>query len=217
MREVTWPAGLVPRVVDVALAHQTRSLTTSISGYTQATESHTQRWVVSLDFNNLKQGLLPLYRAMIAELRGRANFVKVPIFNRRLQTYIGDVYAQTGVPHSDDTLFSDLAGYDSTFSGQITGTMTGNAQERFVTVTGDASQQINIGTYFNLSDDLYMCTKKIHGMLYVEPSLRRDVAGVTPTLDPFVVARLSDDQSGGHPTERGVISAPSVQFAEVFR
>ncbi len=216
MREIDWPDNLYPRVVDLSLRHQTRSLNTSISGFTQATVSSTQRWVISLDFNNLKRSLINPYRSMIAQLRGQANKIRVPVFNHRLQVYSTRAFSQNNIPHSDGALFSDGSGYSCDFDGDLDGTASGTKGDRDVTIIGSVIDHIDVGTYFNLGDHLYMCTTKSGSVVEIEPSLRETVTAVEPTLDPFFIGRLADDQSGTHPTDLGIVTTPSVAFEEII-
>ena len=107
---IEWPTGLSPRIINLRPINKTRSAGESLTGFEQVAGSLATRWAFSLEFNNLKRHLIPAYRAMVASLEGRANALRVPVFDP--QFWPSDaVIGIASVPHSDGTPLSDGSEY----------------------------------------------------------------------------------------------------------
>lgn len=216
---VEWPhPGLAPRVIDLDIDPQTRSAGASVTGFEQVEEGVNARWRGKLEFNNLKAGMVPAYRAMRAKLRGRANVLRVPLFDAHY--WPSDVsLGIEGAPHSDGTPFSDLALY---VTDDATGlTVTGLRGAKEITLDfGDYGAIFEAGLYFGVDEELYMATSvEFTGTVATigfEPGLRQDHTDGIFRLRPRLLMRLMTDQSGRLALEYGLTGTPTLELEEVL-
>ena len=136
MAIISWPAGLAPRRVDLRPINQTRSANKSISGFTQVADSITGRWGYTLEFNTLKRLQVLPYRALLAQLEGRGNVVRVPVFDRQLFPTDAEIAATISGTKGDATANVNLA------------------------VLPGASGKLFAGHYFGAGEDLHIIDRK---------------------------------------------------------
>lgn len=215
---IEWPTGLSPRIINLRLINKTRSAGESLTGFEQVAGSLATRWAFSLEFNNLKRHLIPAFRAMVASLEGRANALRVPVFDP--QFWPQDVLlGLISVGHSDGTDFSDGAEYVTTDVGGIT--VTGLKGTKVLTVDfGDYGQIFDGGLYFGVEDETYLATAVSWSgsvaTIKFQPALRQDHTAAQFRIRPRLLMRLADDQGGELALERGIIGAPSLELVEIL-
>jgi len=176
------------------------------------------RWAFSLEFNNLKRHLIPAYRAMVAELEGRTNALRVPVFDPQFWPSDAEI-GIASVPHSDGTPLSDGAEYLTTDVEGITA--TGLKGSKVLVVDFGAYGPIfSGGLYFGVEDETYLATSVLWAgsvaTIRFQPGLRQDHTDARVRLRPRLIMRLVDDQGGELPLERGIIGAPSLEMVEVL-
>lgn len=216
---VEWPhPKLSPRLINLRIVEQTRSSGESITGFEQVAEGITQRWAFTLEFNNLKREVIPSYRAMLARLRGRANVLRVPVFDRHF--WPADALLGLGrVPHSDGTPFSDDAEYLTTDVEGLTVTATKGSKSITVDFEG-YGQAFDGGLYFGVEDETYIATSVLWSgsvaTIEFEPALRQDHTAARFRLRPRLIMRKKADAGGELALERGIIGAPSLELEEIL-
>lgn len=215
---IEWPKGLSPRIINLRLINKTRSAGESLTGFEQVGTSLSTRWAFSLEFNNLKRHLIPSYRAMIASLEGRANALRVPVFDPQFWPSDAEI-GIASVPHSDGTPFSDAAEYLTTDVSGITATGLKGVKEISVDF-GIYGPIFDGGLYFGLEDETYLATSVVWAgnvaTIKFQPGLRQDHTAATFRLRPRLLMRLADDQGGELPLERGIIGSPSLEMQEIL-
>ncbi len=215
---IEWPTGLSPRIINLRLINKTRSAGESLTGFEQVAGSLATRWGFSLEFNNLKRHLIPAYRAMVASLEGRANALRVPVFDPQFWPTDAEI-GIASVPHSDGTPFSDDAEYLTTDVSGITATGLKGAKELTVDF-GDYGPIFDGGLYFGVEEETYLATSVQWAgnvaTIKFQPGLRQDHTAATFRLRPRLLMRLADDQGGELALERGIIGAPSLELVEIL-
>lgn len=215
---IEWPTGLSPRIINLRLINKTRSAGESITGFEQVAGSLATRWAFSLEFNNLKRHLIPAYRAMVAGLEGRANALRVPVFDP--QFWPSDAVIGIGsVPHSDGTPFSDDAEYLTSDVAGITATGLKGVKELTVDF-GSYGPIFDGGLYFGVEEETYLATSVAWAgnvaTIKFQPALRQDHTAAQFRLRPRLLMRLADDEQGSLSLERGIIGAPSLELIEIL-
>lgn len=213
-----WPATLTPQKVDVRPPRETVG-NKSLSGVSQVVPSIRPPFGLALEFGNLFDSEVLAYRALLASLEGRANTVRVPLFD--LWYRASDVEIGAGaVTHSDGTAFSDGALY---LTDDLSGVLvTGSQGQRNITVDfGDYGQVLQGGLYFGLGDRPYIAQavwwEGSLATIRCSPTLRRTYTDEPLKLRPTMLAQLVDDNAGNHPLQRGRWTAPALEFVEDFR
>lgn len=209
---------LAPRIIDLRLINKTRSAGESITGFEQVLYGVTQRWAFSLEFNYLKLSMVPAYRAMIASLEGRANALRVPVFDR--QFWPSDaVLGIASATHSDGSAFSDETEY---LTSDIEGiTVSGGIGAKEITVDfGSYGEVFEAGLYFGIEDETYLATSVVwdgsEATINFQPGLRQTHVGSTFRLRPRLIMRLANDESGAHPLELGRATRPTLELVEIL-
>jgi len=215
---IEWPNGLSPRLINLRLINRTRSSGESLTGFEQVAGSLSTRWAFSLEFNNLKRHLIPSFRAMVAALEGRANALRVPVFDP--QFWPSDALIGLGsVPHSDGTPFSDGSEYLTTDLEGVTA--SGLKGQKLISVDfGSYGQIFDGGLYFGIGDETYLATSVTWAAnvasIKFQPALRQDHESGVFRLRPRLLMRLALDEGGELALERGIIGAPSLELVEIL-
>lgn len=215
---IEWPGGLSPRIINLRLINKTRSAGESLTGFEQVASSLATRWAFALEFNNLKRHLIPSYRAMVASLEGRANVLRVPVFDPQFWPTDAEI-GIASVPHSDGTTLSDGVEYLTTDVEGITA--TGLQGSKVLEVDFGAYGPIfSGGLYFGVEDEAYLATSVTWAgsvaTIRFQPGLRQDHTDARVRLRPRLIMRLVDDQGGELALERGIIGAPALELVEVL-
>lgn len=214
---IEWPTGLSPLIINLRLINKTRSAGESITGFEQVASSLATRWAFSLEFNNLKRHLIPSYRAMVASLEGRANVLRVPVFDPQFWPSDAEI-GIASVPHSDGTPLSDGAEY---LTNDVEGiTATGLQGSKVLEVDfGEYGPIFSGGLYFGVEDETYLATSVLWvgsvATIRFQPGLRKDHTDGRFRLRPRLTMRLMDDEGGELALERGIKGAPSLELVEI--
>lgn len=209
---------LAPRIINLRLINKTRSAGESLTGFEQVAGSLATRWAFSLEFNNLKRHLIPGYRAMIASLEGRANALRVPVFDQQFWPSDAEI-GIASAPHSDGSTLSDGTEY---LTSDVSGiTVTAAKDVKAITVDfGGYGQIFDGGLYFGVEDETYLATSVTWegsvATIKFQPGLRQAHTAGTFRLRPRLIMRLADDEQGELPLERGIIGAPSLEMVEIL-
>lgn len=211
MTTFTWPASLVPINVVVRPPRKTVGLSTSISQFTQAVPAIRPPFGLTLEFDTLVGPDVLTWRAIIASLEGRANTVRIPLFDLwyRAKAIGGDPedYFADGVDYSTD----DLVGV--TVSGV-------QGQRNIVVDFGAYGEAIKPGLYFGVGDHPYIATAVSWAgtvaTIRCAPTLRDDYDDLPLRLKPDMVCRLTSDDGGELPLRKLRFGAPALDLEEAF-
>lgn len=213
-----WPMSLVPLNISIRPPRKTVGLTTSLTQFTQASPAIRAPFGMTLEFDELIGSDVLAYRALLAMLEGRANAVRVPLFDMWLAASDAQISAGL-VPHSDGTAFADSALYAT---NDIQGVLvTGVQGARYITADfGSYGEILEGGQYFGLGDQPYVCaTVTWEGSvakIRCSPTLRQDYTAQPLRLRPVMVGRLTGDDVGEHNLKQISHTAPTLDFEETF-
>jgi hypothetical protein len=218
MATFDWPATLVPRNMQIQPPRRTQSMTTSLTDFTQAVPVIRPPFTVTLEFDQLEGGEVLAWRAMEALLEGRANTVRLPLFDlwyRARQAQIGAGV----VPHSDGTYFSDETGYStSDLSGVL---VTGVQGQRNITADfGGYGELLQAGLYFGLGEHPYIASGVTWdgdvATIRCSPTLRKSYTDEPLKLKPTMIGQLTSDDGMALKLQNLRHGAPTVTFQEAF-
>ena len=218
MRIFDWPGNLVPSNVMVRPPRKTVG-NKSLSEFMQVAPAIRPPFGLTLEFDGLFGDEVLAYRALLASLEGRANAVRVPLFD--LWFAARDRAIGAGLAsHSDGAAFSDGALY---LTDDLSGvTVSGVQGQRNITVDFDAyGQMIQGGLYFGLGDRPYIAQGVWWdgnvATIRCSPTLRETYVNEPLRLRPVMIGRLTDDDGGQHMLRRGRWTQVSIDFEEDFR
>lgn len=219
-----WPAAIFPRQAMFHPDTPSRSGGLSITGFEQVTVSGAGRWKARLDVPITNENAILVWRAMLAQLEGRAGTILVPkwelqgprdINGRRLEQ-IGSA------SYGEGELNFDLSGWgqnDFTFATLAAAAGLGATQISLTLTNGRGPQP---GQYFGIGNRLYLAhsvwqeTTQSATQVRFWPRLRSaSAAGTRVILDrPVCLMRLADDNSGELLLEFGRWGNASLDFIE---
>jgi len=213
-----WPANLVPIDVTVRPPRKTVGLNTSVSEVTQAVPGIRPPFGLTIEFQDLFGDEILAYRAALALFEGRANKVRIPLFDvwfAAKQRQIGGGLST----HSDGTTFSDGASYLTDDLANVL--VTGTQGDRMITADfGDYGQLLQGGLYFGLGDYPYVATgvwwEGTVARIRCSPTLRIDYAGEPLKLKPVMIAGLPDDDNGQLSLRRQRWGSATLDLVERF-
>lgn len=218
MPPIDWPANLCPANVLVRPPRKTQGLTTSLSQFTQRIPSIRPPFGLTIEFGALFGDKVLAYRALLASLEGRANTVRVPLFDFWFRASDAEMGAGF-VPHDDGSPFSDGSLYAT---GDIEGvTASGVQGQRTLTVDfGAYGQLLQGGMYFGLRDHPYIAQTVAWAgavaTIHCSPSLRTAYTAEPLRTRPTMIAGLIEDDGGEHMLRRGRWTQPTLDFEERF-
>jgi hypothetical protein len=218
MSRFEWPASLEPTNVQVRPPRKTVGLNTSLSEFTQAVPAIRPPFGLTLEFSDLFGDEVLAYRAALALFEGRANTVRVPLFDLWFAASDAELGAG-GSPHSDGASFSDGALY---LVDDLAGvTVNGTQGDRTITADfGSYGRLLQGGLYFGLGDHPYIATgvwwSGSIATIRFSPSLRTDYVDVPLKLRPTMIAGLADDDTGQLTLQRGRYGAATLDLVERF-
>lgn len=213
-----WPDVLVPQDIAVLPPRATVGLSRSLNGFTQSAPAIRPPFGLKLTFGNLFGDEVKAWRAMMALFEGRANAVRVPLFD--LWHRAADAAIGAGrVPHSDGAAFSDGAQY---LTKDLAGVTSSGVQgQRTITVDfGRYGQVLEAGLYFGLGDHPYIARRVWWdgnvARIETTPSFRSAYVNEPLKLKPTMIAGLVDDDQGELMLRRARYGAPSLELVERF-
>ncbi len=213
-----WPATLIPADITIRPPRKTAGLTTSLSCFTQAAPVIRPPFGLLFEFDTLFADEVLAWRAIEASLEGRANRVRIPLFD--LWFRASDAAIGSGaVTHSDGTSFSDGALY---VTDDLVGiTVTGVQGQRTITVDfGDYGAVLQAGLYFGIGEHPYIAqavwwTGNV-ARIRCSPTLRADCTGAPLRLRPTMIAGLTDDDGASLKLTRARYGRPTIELEERF-
>ena len=213
-----WPASLVPQDIAVLPPRATVGLSRSLNGSTQSAPAIRPPFGLKLTFGNLFGDEVKAWRAMMALFEGRANAVRVPLFD--LWHRANDKAIAAGiVGHSDGSYFSDGTGYSTP---DLSGVLVAGVQgQRTITADFRAyGQLLEAGLYFGLGEHPYIARRVWWdgsvARIETTPTLRKAYVGEPLRLKPTMIAGLIDDDQGELMLRRARFGAPSLELVERF-
>lgn len=218
MTIIDWPATLVPLNIDVRPPRKTASMTESLDGSAQLVPEIRPPFGLTMQFDTLFGSEILAWRALMGLLEGRANVVRVPIYDPWFAASAAEMYAG-GALHSDGTSFSDETAY---LTSDIEGVLvTGVQGQRTITADfGDYGQLLDAGLYFGLGEYPYLCTgiewAANVATIRCTPTLRIAYTAEPLKLRPSMLCRLADDDGGDLPLRSMRTATPSIEFVEAL-
>lgn len=213
-----WPANLVPSVVTVRPPRKTMGLTTSISNFSQSVPMIRPPFGLALKFENLHGDEVLAWRAAEGLFEGRANCVRIPLFDLWLRARDRQLGAGR-VPHSDGTRFSDGARY---LTDDLSGvTVTGAQGQRNITVDfGGYGQLLQAGLYFGIGEHPYLATgvwwEGSVATIRCTPTLRKAWTAEPLQLRPTMIAGLLTDDGAELELALARYGSPTLVLEERF-
>ena len=206
---LAWDTSL-PKPFDGGYSPSVRSLSggQSLSGFEQIQTQQLDRWMASFSFSLNNTVHVRRMRAMLTQLRGRANTVALPSFDATSKPWVVDTYGRTHDPKFardkslDDTVYADDAGLiDDLIASSVAVAAAVNATTfRIAMTTGSAPLA---GQRFSLGNRLYSIDEVtfVSGVLYdldIWPWLRvaASVSDVVNFTSPVCEMRLASDNEG---------------------
>jgi len=202
------PAGLHLRHAQFSLSGASSTPGPGLDGRTQVLFSENRVWMASLVFPPLSERAARLATVVGDMLRGRVNVLRVPVSNRGLATFHGDLaafyeargyspqeIAQGYVPFGDGVEFDDGTGFalaDPADPVAFEAVAAGAVQ---ISLRNDQGGSLGPGDYFSIRDFLYRVESNDAGKVRFNPPLRQDVAAgeAVQVNAPRVALRLRDD------------------------
>lgn len=213
-----WPANLVPDDVTIRPPRKTAGLSTSLSEFTQTVPVIRPPFGLKLVFGTLFAAEVLAWRAMEGLFEGRANRVRVPLFD--LWFRATDVEIGAGaVTHADGTAFSDGTLY---LTDDLSGvTVTGVQGQRHITVDfGSYGQLLQGGLYFGIGEFPYLATmvswEGSVATIRCTPTLRETCIATPLKLKPTMIAGLQSDDGAELALTKARYGAPTIELVERF-
>lgn len=213
-----WPEILVPQDVAVLPPRKTAGLSTSLTQFTQAVPVIRPPFGLKLPFGNLFGDEVKAWRAMMALFEGRANQVRVPLFDLWHRASDNAIGAHL-VPWSDGATFSDGAMH---LTDDLEGvTVSGVQGQRTITADfGQYGQLLEAGLYFGLGEHPYMARRVWWegsvATIETTPTLRKAYVDEPLKLKPTMIAGLIDDDQGELLLRRARYGAPTLELVERY-
>lgn len=213
-----WPTSLVPHNISIRPPRKTLGLATSLTEFTQAVPAIRAPFGITMEFDALFGDDVLAYRSLLALLEGRANAVRVPLFDMWFAASEAEIVGGL-VGHSDGTSFSDGAYY---LTDDLSGVLVTAVQgARYITADFSAYGQIlKAGHYFGLGDHPYIASGVTWtgsvARIRCSPTLRQDYTAQALRLRPVMVGRLTGDDVGEHMLKSMRSTTPTLDFVETF-
>lgn len=216
-----WPAILVPNAELFRIDARTRSGGETIEGREQVVSSGLGRWIASLTVPIHSPAKIRAARALLARLDGRANAVRVGPCDCRngntLVPFLG------GIPHSDQTLFADDAGYGQGGNPATVAAPAASGASSIRIAIGATRLPILEGSFVGLGGFLHVITGVAdlpaeEAQLSIMPRLRTALADGAPVewCKARAPMRLMADDSGAFELQLSRFGSMSIDLVEVF-
>lgn len=213
-----WPVGLVPTNTLIKPPRKTLGVTSSETGFTQVQPFIRPPFGLTFEYDQLFGDDVLAWRALIASLEGRANVVRISLFD----VWFRATDAQIGagrVTHSDGTAFSDGALY---LTDDLAGvTVTGVQGQRNITVDfGSYGQLLQGGLYFGIGEHPYIAQRVAWSgnvaTIRCSPTLRLNYIDAPLKLKPTMIGRQLSDDGGLLKLNRGRYGAATLELEEAL-
>lgn len=220
---ITFPIGvLTPDAVSFIPNFRNSSGSSSLSGASQVVGSAAGLWnarLVDVALRNAEHVIL--WETIEILLEGRLNPILVPLMEGRRQPFApGSVGIGAGIPHSDDTFFSDDTGYwDPEIVANLPFDMPRGATSTSIgIVTG---RELRPRDYFSIGDRLYRIksVEDVSGSIYTVkfwPRAREAApAGTIVEFDkPVCKMRLKTDTEMAIDKSLSKFASATIEFVE---
>lgn len=221
------PCGLFgPLVSDWILNVRGRAGNDSVTGNGQVVYGNAARWEATLDLSGFGRERQLAWAAIRAKLRGRVNLLRVCVCDRWRPKYselgLSDediaLIRGDGIPHSDDTLFSDGTGYGYAPTIVLEADIGAGSESITVDATS-VNDALQPGHWFSIDDWLYQVSGMDGDMddrtYYFEPALRRAAtAGMEISLEASTIMAFQTDMEGRMARELGKHGNTQIQLVE---
>lgn len=217
---VYWPRGiLVPRHAHINPAPATVAGVAALSGFRQAVASPAAVWSIAYDAIRVGQDQRLVWRALAAQIEGRASPIVLPIYDRADMRPLGASVALTA-PHGDNAAHDDNAPYVSRRSQVLAAGAAARGASR-LTATTILGAALEPGQHFSIGHRLYRI-KAIEAVVGASttvtfwPTAREAIlAGAELEFDePVCKVRLAEDSGMDLALDTGRHAFPSVAFIE---
>lgn len=165
---------------DPLLVQNTRSGGMGIDGTEQVLSPLSGRWEWRVAIPIRTEDQARQLRVLKSRAMGRYNYVRVALCDQYRITLkdVGGTYPEPGIPHDDDTLFSDDTGYQNGVTSPIMADAAAGSTEIEIRAS-DLNGQMAEGVYFSINEWLYLVESfEVDGSNYVltfQPPLRQAV------------------------------------------
>lgn len=218
---IPFPSILVPTVQRWWLDARTRSGGETVSGREQVVSSGLGRWKASLSFPLINREMILAFRAWITQMDGRANRTMIGPCDCSIGNRFGPAFG--GIPHSDQTMFGDGAGYaqGSVPAEAVAVAAAGTYEVRIY--NGSTELPILVGSYIGLAGFFYVIVSATpqadnETVLGILPKLRAPVPIGSPIdwCHARAPMRLATDESGAFDLNLSRYGNPTLDLVEVW-
>jgi len=218
---IPFPSVLSPTLQNWWLDARSRSGGETVAGREQVISSGLQRWRASMSFPLFNRETILAFRSWITQMDGRANRTLIGPCDcsngNRLGPSIG------GIPHSDQTMHSDGAGYaQGAVPGEVAAAASVGSNQVLI-YNGSTEMPIQLGAFIGLGDYLYVIIAAVPGsnnetLLTLAPKLRATVPIDTPIdwCRARCPMRLMADDSGSYDLSLGRYGTATLDLVEVW-
>lgn len=217
---VYWPRGLlVPRHASINPAPATVAGVASLSGFRQAVASPAGVWLIVYDAIKVGQAQRLLWRALAAQIEGRANPIILPVYDREDLRPLGTAAAATAA-HGDGAVHGDGTHYRSRRTQVVAAVAAARGAVRLTTTTL-LGATLHPGQHFSIGQRLYRikAVEALSGanttFTFWPPAREAILAGAEIEFDePVCKVRLAEDGGMDLALDTGRHAFPSLTFIE---
>lgn len=213
-----------PVMRDWHLDARGRSAGDGVTGDGQVVYSSRAKWVARLDVMLTRRDRILAWGAIMARMRGRVNLLRICLcapyrpLPRDILSPSDLALVEAGLPHSDDSFFSDDTGYS--YSPTVSILAAAPAGSTSLSIDGDEiNDLLEPGHWFSISDWLYRVTGMSGSgaatVITFEPPLRRAVTTANEiALDASVIMAFETDAEGRSQLDAGRRGTATLNLVE---
>jgi len=226
---IRWPKVLKPQSISIDLAHRNLRGSAAASGFTQVVSNSAGLWRVTYnDVPLYSTAQIRCWRAIDALSEGQLNPISIPLYDfPRSPSSDSDSgtnlyhWYNYQVPHSDESLYDDGTGHDSSYTNIQTSATVAVGATTIPVIKTAPLVTLEPGMHFSISDRLYRI-KKITAQssgaatLVVTPPVREFIY-LSERLEfdcPRIRVRLTSDSAMKLPLDFNRQSFHSLDFVE---
>lgn len=205
---------------DPLLVQNTRSGGMGIDGTEQVLSPLSGRWEWRVAIPIRTEDQARQLRVLKSKMKGRFNYVRMATCDQYRITLkdVGGTYPEPGIPHSDDTLFSDDTGYQNGVTSPIMSDAPAGSTQITIRAS-DLNGKMAEGVYFSIAEWLYLVEEfEVDGSNYIvtiQPPLR-EAATTSSEANFSGVALWSfvSDMTGDIDLQIGRFGVAALNFVE---
>ena len=221
MLQIPFPTGLSPTLQRWWLDARARSGGETAEGREQVVSSGLLRWRATISFPLFNRQTILAFRGWHVQMEGRANRTLIGPCDCSNGNRLGPSLG--GIPHSDQTMHSDGAGYaQGGVSGEVVALAAAGANQVRI-YNGSTELPIVTGSFIGLGDYLYVIVAAApqannETILTITPKLRAAVPIDTPIdwCHARCPMRLITDDSGAFDLSLGRYGNTTLDLVEVW-